>query len=282
MFKRITVLRYHSVEFEDSIRLRYDEKFYNVTPEAFRSQMQYLKDNGFTTISLNDLLFIENEDKLPKKPILLTFDDGHISHYDTVLPILKELGFRGTFFLVVNDMGRPNRVSWNQVQLMKKNKMDIGSHGVHHEIMHKYSYQNLIIELKSSKLELEEKLGEEIVSFAIPRGLYSHKISNVARGMGYKLVFTSSAGNINLYSNPYCLRRMGVRRDYSMGVFKSIVNMETSYILKRRLGQLCKDMVKNIVGIKNYTSLKNSIFLRNKSVSSKKINIHTERVVYEK
>ena len=207
-----------------------------------------------------DLLTVDREDRLPPKPIILTFDDGHISHYDTVLPMLKEFGFQGVFFLVVNELGKEYRLNWTQAKALKQSGMDIGSHSMNHEIINKYPYQNLIIELKASKLELEENLGIEVLAFSIPRGLYSSKISDVARGMGYKLVFTSFTGNISLYSNPYCLRRIGIRRDYSMKEFISIVTKNPIFMAKKYLGQFVKDIVKKVIGVKQYDRIKQVIF----------------------
>ena len=260
MFKRITVLRYHTVEPEGSARLREEEKFYNVTPEKFREQVYYLKKSGYSAVSLKELISIEQNDKLPRKPIMLTFDDGHISHYETVLPILKECGFKGVFFLVVNEIGKEHRLNWEQAKALKNSGMEIGSHSLNHAIINKYSYPNLILELKASKLELEENLGTEILAFSIPRGMYSPKISNVARGMGYKLVFTSFAGNISLYSNPYCLRRMGMRSGYSMKEFISIVRKDPIFIMKKHFEQFAKSRVKRAIGVKAYDRLKDSIF----------------------
>jgi peptidoglycan/xylan/chitin deacetylase (PgdA/CDA1 family) len=262
MFKRIPILMYHTIEPERSKRVYEDEKFYNITQENFIDQMNYLRKNGFNTITIADLLKSERDDDLPPKPIMLTFDDGHISHYDTVMPILKENRFTGVFFLVSNDIGKEYRVTWDQVKALREWGMEIGSHGVNHDIINKYSFQNLIIELKASKIELEDTLGEKILAFSIPRGFYSPKISNVARGMGYKLVFTSFTGNITLYSNPYCLRRLVMRSDYSMNDFKSIVNKNLAFLTKKHVEQLAKNGLHKVMGVKTYNRIKERIFAR--------------------
>ncbi|MFC1807899.1 polysaccharide deacetylase family protein, partial [Candidatus Omnitrophota bacterium] len=140
MFKRVPVLMYHSIEPEGSPRVYEEEKFYNVTPEAFRKQMSYLKDNGYTPVSLDAFMKFVNMEKLDglgDNPVLLTFDDGHISHYERALPILREFGFSGLFFLVVNDVGKKNRITWAQARLMQGAGMDIGSHSMNHKILKK-------------------------------------------------------------------------------------------------------------------------------------------------
>ena len=259
MFKRIVSLRYHSIEPEGSWRITEGERFYNVTPENFRKQMAYLKENGFTALSLSDLLRIEDEKDLPKKPVILTFDDGHISHYGTALPILKEAGLSGVFFIVVDEVAKNNRMGWRWIKALRSAGMEIGSHSLHHTALNKAPYQSLIVELKASKLELESHLGEKILAFSVPTGIYSRKISNVARGMGYKLVFTSFIGNITLNSDPHCLRRIGMRNEYTMDDFVSIVGKDTGFLLKKHMEQFATASLKNTIGVKGYERLKHAI-----------------------
>lgn len=260
MLKRIPILMYHSVEPDGSERIDESEKFYNITPYSFREQIRYLKENGYRPVTLAGLLQSEHDAELPCKPIMLTFDDGYISHYDTVLPILKEYGFSGAFFLVSSDIAKEYRINWEQAIALKKSGMDIGSHGVNHEIIDKFPYPNLIIELKASKLELEENLGMNITAFSIPRGFYSTKISNVARGMGYKLVFTSFTGNISLYSNPYCLRRIVMLGNYTMKEFISIVQKNPIFLIRKHGVQLAKDLVQKTIGMRGYEWIKKVVF----------------------
>lgn len=262
MVKRITSLIYHSVEAKGSARIREEERFYNITPDKFRKQMRYLKENGYSTIGLDELIQIDDERNLPEKPVILTFDDGHLSHYDTVLPILKELGLGAVFFIVVDDVGKKYRMSWNKIKVLKSAGMDIGSHSLRHVTLDKASYQSLIFELKASKIELEENLESKILAFSIPTGMYSRRISDVARGMGYKLVFTSFMGNITLYSNPHCLRRIGVRSEYSMEDFISIVRKDTGFLVKRRVEQFAKNRIKDVIGIKGYDKVKQAVIAR--------------------
>ncbi len=255
MFKRIVSLRYHTVEPNDSARLSKEERFYNVTPDMFRQQMSYLKASGFETLTLSELINIEREKDLPGKPVVLTFDDGHISHHSTVLPILKEMRYRGAFFIVVDEVSGRNRMGWSWIKELKDKGMDIGSHSLHHKTLDKASYQSLIFELKASKLALEEELESEVIAFSVPTGMYSRRISDVARGMGYKLVFTSFSGNITLYSNPHCLRRIGMRSEYSMDDFIDIVEKDTGFLVKRRVEQFAKNGLKGAIGVKGYERL---------------------------
>lgn len=260
MFKRIPILMYHSIEAKESNRINEDEKFYNITPERFREQINYLRKNGYNTINVNELWRIEDEQDLPRKPIILTFDDGHISHYEAVLPVLKKAGYTGIFFLISDEIGKKDRLNWEQARKLDTSGMDIGSHGANHDKINKLPYQNLIIELKASKLELEDNIGHEVMAFSIPRGFYSPKISNVARGMGYKFVFTSFIGNSTLYSNPYRMRRTVMLNRYSMEDFIAIVQKAPMFLIKKHLEQIAKTGLQKTIGLKGYERIKKAVF----------------------
>lgn len=262
MFNRIPVLMYHAIEPEGSERLSDEERFYAISPERFREQMRYLKENGYNTLGFEGLVNVAEGDDLPDKSVMITFDDGHISHYDKALPILRELGLKAAFFLVVNDIAKPYRINWQQARDINRAGMDIGSHSMNHVVLNGFSYQRLIAELKSSQVVLEDELDTKIIAYSVPRGLYSGNISAVARGAGYKLVFTSFTGNVSFFSNPYCLRRSAILNHYSMKEFISIMKKEMGFIVRKRLEELAKNMLQKVIGLRGYEKLKRVVFSR--------------------
>ena len=64
---------------------------YGVTPMEVEKDLLYLKENGYTTVVMQDLIdFVERGKRLPKKPIVLTFDDGNTSDYTYLFPLLQK------------------------------------------------------------------------------------------------------------------------------------------------------------------------------------------------
>ena len=62
-----------------------------IDPAKFEEDLKYLKDNGYTTITASDLIdYVYNNKELPKKPIMLTFDDGYYNNYLYAYPLLKK------------------------------------------------------------------------------------------------------------------------------------------------------------------------------------------------
>ncbi len=88
----IPVLCYHHISTDNNST--FSRSSYAVTKKQFELQMNYLKDNGYKTITLNTLIdFIRNKPvELPEKPVVITFDDGLKSQLHTAYPILKKHG----------------------------------------------------------------------------------------------------------------------------------------------------------------------------------------------
>jgi len=128
---------------------------------------------------------------------LLTFDDGHLSDYEIVFPMLLKQNLKATFFIVVDNVGKKNYLSWSQIQEMQQQGMAIGSHSLSHKDMTKLSNENVIKEFKQSKLILEDKLGILISSFSYPYGKCNFRLHKMGLSSGYSFLCTSNHGVIN-------------------------------------------------------------------------------------
>ncbi len=83
---KIPIIMYHGV-LKDKSALN----DYVVSPDLFESDLKYFKDNGYTTVTVNDLIdYVYADKKLPDKCVMLTFDDGYYNNYKYVFPLLKE------------------------------------------------------------------------------------------------------------------------------------------------------------------------------------------------
>src|SRR3989339_1282857 len=88
-----SILMYHSVGATRS--------FLSVKPENFERQMAWLKQKGFKTVFLSELVEkLKYKDACAKKIVALTFDDGYLDNYQVALPILKKYQIKATVFLI--------------------------------------------------------------------------------------------------------------------------------------------------------------------------------------
>ncbi len=184
---KIPILTYHSIDNSGSV--------ISTSPEKFQSQMQFLSDTSFNVISLEIIISCIRENRpFPPKSIAITFDDGFKNVYDTAYPILKELGFKATVFLVTGYCGKNNQwqgqpakipvleiMGWDEVIEMANNGIDFGAHTVNHPNLLELSLEQAEDEIVNSKKVLEERLEKNILFFAYPYGGKTNKFSNIIK-----------------------------------------------------------------------------------------------------
>jgi len=102
--------------------------------------------------------------------VTFTFDDGNISQYVYLYPILDSYGYRATFYIVASQIGWHGKINADKIQDLRKRGNEIGSHS--------YSHFPLT-ELPDRKLELELKMSKELLhasTFAYPFGYFNKKV----------------------------------------------------------------------------------------------------------
>lgn len=184
----------------------------SLTPEEFDEQMSYIAENGYHTISPDQLVgYLKYGRPLPDKPVLITFDDGYRDNYANAYPILRKYGFTATIFLVTSLVGQDDRfLTWEQVREMQKSGFTFGSHTVHHLALTKLSPEQVQEELVESRLEMERQLGAKPRYFAYPTGAYNRQLAETVRLAGYRAAFTVRYGEVGLESDQYALERIPI------------------------------------------------------------------------
>jgi peptidoglycan/xylan/chitin deacetylase (PgdA/CDA1 family) len=200
-----------------------------VSPQKFRSQVEWLFRNGYQAITARDWWRCCSEGKeLPKKPVLLTFDDGYEDLAEFAFPILKQHGFGATVFIVTSQIGGTN--AWDQnngsaaahdllnaedILYWTRDGIEFGSHSVTHPDMTALSEQALDVEAGASSRELSAVLGQEVCSFAYPYGRMNAVVRE-AVNRNYRLAFTTEAGMNHLGSDLFSLKRTMVQSSDSL------------------------------------------------------------------
>ena len=163
----IPVLNYHQVEEKDGNPL-------TLWPDQFEAQMAYLADEGYTTITIDEMMdALEGGAPLPEKPVIITFDDGYADNYEYAYPILKKYGFKATIFLIYDFTNTyPNYLTWAQIDEMKASGLiRFESHTMTHaNLAELTSYDDLHHEIADSHDLLSEKLGYDMHYIAYPGG----------------------------------------------------------------------------------------------------------------
>lgn len=220
----VPILMYHEVAPHTPGMSRLKQSLL-VTPEAFAQQMQYLKDNGFTTITLDDWMAARaGQETLPAKPVILTFDDGRIGVYKNAFPILRRGGQKAILFLITGEVGRVVKgyLSWPMVQEMESTGLiTVGSHTVHHVALTTVSTQRALTELSYSKMVIQQQTRRACNYFCYPYGKYDVQVAKLVAAVGYRAATSELPGWSRVSDNAYELRRVRIDGRDSMNVFEA-------------------------------------------------------------
>lgn len=192
----------------------------SVSPATFDSQMTYLSQNNYISISPSDLA---NKIKIPadKKPIIITFDDGYLDAYTSAYPILTKHNFFGVFYIITNNIGKGNFLTGEQIVELDSNKMIIGSHSKTHPDLTKISNNDINNQLIDSKQYLETLLSHSVSDLCYPSGKYNDDVTLLVKSTGYLTAVTTGPNIANILSNPLALPRLRIQNTTNLsGILK--------------------------------------------------------------
>ncbi len=193
-----------------------------VTRQDFERQMQWLKDQGYQSISPDELIAaLWHGAPLPQKPVMLTFDDGYANAWYNAYPVLLKFGFTGTFFVVTDwlDENKPGYLTWVLARAMIGGGMSIQSHSRSHlDLRHRSLewYQNQIVKSIQS---IESHTGIRPRFFCYPYGGYDNIAIRELRAAGVVAAFTENDSRHEYASNTMRLPRVRIRGDYTFKQF---------------------------------------------------------------
>lgn len=203
----VPILSYHRVN-------DVDENSLTLSVEQFDAQMKYLVDDGYTVITPDELLDAwKGSGNLPKKPVIITFDDGSVDNYKNVFPILQKYNLKATIFVITDNVNLyPNYVTWDQAREMQNSGLvDIESHTLSNRSFVKiYSRDKLWDQIYGSKQAIEWYLKKPAKFIAYPEGKYTVEAEEICKEVGYRAGFTVNYGLARKDPKNYVLDRIPI------------------------------------------------------------------------
>lgn len=222
-YQTVPILTYHnfSVTKEDLMMVKKNK---------FEQQMGYLKNNGYTVITLDQFFdFLEYRKQLPRKAVILTFDDGWQGVYTIAFPILKKYNFPATLFVYTDLVnGNKKTLSWAQVAELDRGGVDIQCHTKTHRNLNKSkdqeSLENYLRDVKNEITEsariIKEKLNKEVKYLAYPYGDTNNLVVAFLKQKGYRGAFTVKRAANPFFMDHYALNRSMIYGDFDLNDFK--------------------------------------------------------------
>jgi peptidoglycan/xylan/chitin deacetylase (PgdA/CDA1 family) len=191
-YQLVPVLVYHNIGKEARGRLV-------IAADTFAEQMRYLKSHGYHVVGVAEFVeWLHLKRQLPKKTVVLTFDDGYRSFRDHAYPILKELGFTATLFVYTDYVGAGrNALTWDELKALAAEGFDVQAHSKSHGDLRRGDQESdvhyarrLQAELTEPPRALARTLGRPVSFLAYPYGRVDDAVLVKVKEEGYQAAFT--------------------------------------------------------------------------------------------
>lgn len=201
------------------------EHKYCVSPQRFASHMHLLASRGMQAVSIDDFIsWVEGTNDLPVGSFLLTFDDGFRGVREYGLPVLGELGWPFSIFLVSDLIGgqdvwtreaNPDSVTYplldkDEILDMQQRGVSFHSHTCNHPSLTTLDETQLADQLVASRQTLSQLLGQDVSYLAYPFGHVDERVETAAWAAGYRAAFSTQPGFNRRDVNRYRIRRLDV------------------------------------------------------------------------
>jgi peptidoglycan/xylan/chitin deacetylase (PgdA/CDA1 family) len=219
---RVPILMYHSIS-ENLFGKSHPYSHINTSPEVFLQQMRCLRQAGYRSIDLNELMKGFETGIDLAKSVVITFDDGYQDFLTDAMPVLKQCGFTATVFLATGRIQQTSMrlegvdyLTWRDVRELHEEGIQFGSHTVTHPDLRCLGPEQIEYELGYSKEVIEQKLGVSVNSFAYPFAFpeentdFTRLLLDELENQGFENGVTTILGRAGLRHNRFFLPRLPV------------------------------------------------------------------------
>ena len=232
MSPSLRILTYHRVHEDSDVTVADDPGRVNLS--AFKQQMQYLAEGGFSTVTHREIAaWLCDGATLPSRAVALDFDDNRLNVIENAFPVMQDHGFSGTVFTITNladgvplpRMEQHPAMRWKHLLKLHEAGWCIAPHTCTHRFLHEIPLAEAREEMVHSHQRVEEMTGEDAAYFAYPAGFWNDDLEGIARD-----VFRTArhwhehdAPPVTGATDPYRLPGVNVAMDMTMVRFRSLL-----------------------------------------------------------
>jgi peptidoglycan/xylan/chitin deacetylase (PgdA/CDA1 family) len=226
-YQLVPVLVYHNIGKEPRGRLV-------LGVDAFTEQMKYLKAHGFRVVSVAEFVeWLQLRRQLPKKTVVLTFDDGYRSFREHAYPVLKELGFTATLFVYTDYVGAGrNALNWGDLKALAAQGFDVQAHSKSHADLRRGDHESeaqygrrMQAELIDAPRVLARSVGRPVSFLAYPYGRVDDAVLTKVKDHGYLAAFTVRRESNASFADVLRISRSQIYSDMTLEQFAKNLNV---------------------------------------------------------
>jgi peptidoglycan/xylan/chitin deacetylase (PgdA/CDA1 family) len=186
-YQLVPVLTYHDIGPQAKGRLV-------ISAKSFEDQMHYLKEQGYRVVSLSEFHeFLSLRRQLPRRSVVITFDDGYKSFVQYAYPVLKKLGFTATLFVYTDYVGAGrNALSWDDLTRLAAEGFQVEGHSKTHSDLRRRQGESeadharrLRAEMEAPQKLFEQRMGRPARFLAYPYGAADDAVEQSTREYGF-------------------------------------------------------------------------------------------------
>lgn len=191
----VPVLMYHHIQ-PYEVAKTLGQTALTVDSAIFDTQMQYLSQNGYTTLFANDFInALIRKQQLPAKSVVITIDDGYEDNYIYALPILQKYQIKANIMIATGLMGNSNMLSWDQVKSLKNSGLVyFSNHTWSHYAINHGSQDKIESEISTAQKQIQDNLGYVTNVFTYPYGALSDNAASTLKKLGIAGAFSEIPG----------------------------------------------------------------------------------------
>lgn len=223
---KLPIIMYHSI-LKDKAR----SGKYIITPDTLEQDLKYIHSKGYTAINMTELInYVYNNETLPEKPIIITFDDGHYNNFGYAIPLLKKYNMKAVISIVGEYTDRYSKTGetnlnysymrWEDVKAAMEEgviefqnhsynmhgntKLRNGSSKKRGETLEEYK-KNFTTDIMKLQNEFKENTNYIPNTYTYPFGEISKESNSFVKEMGFKASLSCTSGVNLITKDTNCL-----------------------------------------------------------------------------
>jgi peptidoglycan/xylan/chitin deacetylase (PgdA/CDA1 family) len=203
----------------------------NTSTKDFESHLSYLTSHGFKVLNFSEAIDYLKSDGPAQKIAVITIDDGYKSFYKNGYPLLKKYKFPATLFINTESVGGGDMMSWEEIETVSKNAVEIGNHTHSHAFfLNKPAASRHKIfrdEIELSQKLIKEHLGITPEVFTYPYGEFDPEMKKIVKELGFKAACAQNSGVVHSNGDLFMCPRFPMSESYSsISQFSEKANMK--------------------------------------------------------
>jgi peptidoglycan/xylan/chitin deacetylase (PgdA/CDA1 family) len=180
-----------------------------VAPADLAAQVHALRHRGYHAVTLQDVWDAwHHHGELPRKPLVLSFDDGYLGQVRDALPALAAVGWAGVLNLELNNLA--DLGGTKAVKRLIAAGWEVDAHTITHPDLTTLDAGRLHDEVAGSRARLRRLFGVAVNFFCYPSGRYDATVIAAVKAAGYLAATTTQLGWASPAGAAFALPRVRV------------------------------------------------------------------------